>query len=87
MKKILLLSVLMLFTVCSVKAADDFGILIFNHRIAIGMSYGNVQASWGKPDKVDRSVSSNGTREYWFFRAKNCMVVFESGRVVSFHEY
>lgn len=71
-----------------VRAADDVGLLIFNHRIAIGMSYGNVQAAWGKPYKVDRSVSSHGTKEYWFFEANNSvwMVVFENGRVVSFHQ-
>ena len=48
-------------------AADDFGTLIFNHQIAIGMTFGNVQAAWGKPKSVDRSVSSSGVREYWWF--------------------
>jgi hypothetical protein len=75
-----------LFAVCAVMAEDDVGLLIFNHQIAIGMTFGNVQAAWGKPDKVDRSVSSNGVREYWFFD-KGWMVVFQNGRVVSFHQF
>jgi|GEM_PF-4506276 len=70
-----------------VRAADDFSSLIFNHQITIGMSYGNVQAAWGKPEKVDRSVYGSGVREYWFFgKYHSAMVVFENGRVVSFHE-
>ena len=68
-----------------VMAGEDFGLLIFNHQIAIGMTYGNVQAAWGKPEKVDRSTFSSGVREYWFFKG-GTMVVFENGRVSSFHE-
>jgi hypothetical protein len=79
------LAVSMLAT-CSVMAEDDLGLLIFNHRIAIGMTFAHVQAAWGKPEKVDRSVSSNGVKEYWFFD-NDRMVVFENGRVVSFHQF
>jgi hypothetical protein len=73
------------FAVCPIVAADDFGTLIFNHQIAIGMTFGNVQAAWGKPKSVDRSVSNTGVREYWWFD-NGCLVVFENGRVVSFHQ-
>lgn len=72
-------------SVCSVMAQQDFGTLIFNHQIAIGMTFGNVQAAWGKPRKVDRSVYSSGVTEYWFFD-NGWMVVFENGRVSSFHK-
>ena len=72
-------------TVCSVMAEDDLGLLIFNHRIAIGMTFANVQAAWGKPERVDRSTYSDGIKELWFF-SNRCLVVFENGRVVSFHE-
>jgi hypothetical protein len=67
------------------RAEEDFGLLIFNKRIAIGMTYGNVQAAWGKPDKIDRSLTASGTREYWFF-SNGCMVVFDKGRVSSIHD-
>jgi hypothetical protein len=49
------------------------------------MTFGNVQAAWGKPYKVDRSVLSNGIREYWFF-GNGTLVVFENGKVASFHQ-
>jgi hypothetical protein len=67
--------------------AEDVSSLIFNHRIAIGMTYGNVVASWGKPDKVDRSTRSSGVREYWFYRNHSVMVVFDEGRVSSYSDY
>lgn len=82
----LALAVLML-AMLPVKAEDDFGLLIFNHRITIGMSYGNVVAAWGKPDKVDRSTYSDGVREYWFYRNNSVMVVFDRGRVSSYSDY
>jgi hypothetical protein len=76
-----------MFAVCSVMAQQqDFGTLIFNHQITIGMSFGNVQAAWGRPKKVDRSVYESGVKEYWFFD-NGSMVVFENGRVVSFHSF
>jgi hypothetical protein len=64
-------------------AQEDFGTLIFNHQIAIGMSFGNVQAAWGRPGSIKRSVSNSGVTEYWFFN-NGWMVVFEGGRVSSF---
>lgn len=87
MKRFLLLLAMCSFAVCPVTAQteDDFGLLIFNHRIAIGMTFGNVVAAWGKPEKVDRSTSSSGVTEYWFF-ANGTMVVFRNGRVSSFHQ-
>jgi hypothetical protein len=86
-KLLLTLSAIVSILLCapSARAADDFGLLIFNHQIAIGMTFGNVQAAWGKPEKVDRSVYSSGVREYWFFN-NGAMVVFDQGRVTSFHQ-
>jgi hypothetical protein len=67
--------------------AEDVSSLVFNHRIAIGMTYGNVVAAWGKPDKVDRSTYSDAVREYWFYRNNRVMVVFDGGRVSSYSDY
>jgi hypothetical protein len=90
MKKLLLaLSIIIVCALAGPSRADDFGTLIFNHQIAIGMTFGNVQAAWGKPYKIDRSSSSNGIREYWFYNSSNgnlWMVVFDNGRVSSFHQ-
>jgi hypothetical protein len=86
MKTILLtLSIIGLLAFAGPARAEDVGMLIFNHQIAIGMTFGNVQASWGKPYKVDRSVYGNSVTEYWFFN-NGALVVFENGRVVSFHQ-
>jgi hypothetical protein len=83
---LLTLSVIGLLAFAGPARGDDVGTLIFNHQIAIGMTYGNVQAAWGKPTQVDRSVYSSGVKEYWFF-GSSWMVVFENGRVVSFHQF
>jgi hypothetical protein len=89
MKKIILLLTMVLFAATApgtdAAARDDFGTLIFNHQIAIGMTFGNVVAAWGKPKSVDRSTTSGGITEYWFFD-NGAMVVFENGRVRSFHQ-
>jgi hypothetical protein len=67
-------------------AQPDYGIMIFNHEIAIGMTFANVVAAWGNPVNVDRTYSSHGVTEYWFMKS-NWMVVFENGQVTSFHQY
>lgn len=87
-KLLLTLSLTGLLAFASPARADDVGTLIFNHQIATGMTFGNVQAAWGKPYKVDRSVSNSGVTEYWFFNNNGnvWLVVFENGRVVSFHQ-
>ena len=36
---------------------QDVGLAVFNHQIMVGMTYGNVLASWGKPVEVNRSIS------------------------------
>jgi hypothetical protein len=36
---------------------QDVGLAVFNHQTMVGMTYGNVVASWGKPVEVNRSIS------------------------------
>lgn len=75
-------------TMCATdcKAQQDFGILVFRHEIATGMSFANVVAAWGRPIRVDRSYSSTEITEYWWMN-NNWIVVFENGRVSSFHQF
>jgi hypothetical protein len=89
MNKLLCMVLTMWMLAASSLRAEDFGKLIFNHQIAIGMTFANVEAAWGRPAKVDRSVTSSGVTEYWFFNknTNNTMVVFENGRVSSFHQF
>jgi hypothetical protein len=65
--KILLGCVLaaMLMAVAPMAHAQDVGMAVFNHRIMVGMTYGNVLASWGRPYDVNRSISSYGVTERW----------------------
>ena len=53
------------------------------HKIMVGMTYGNVLASWGKPVEVNRSISTYGVTERWWYRNNGALtlVVFENGRV------
>ena len=62
---------------------QDVGLAVFNHQIMVGMTYGNVLASWGKPVEVNRSSSTYGVTERWWYRNNGALtlVVFENGRV------
>jgi hypothetical protein len=87
MKKLLLILTIWWFLLSPTHSSEpDFGLLIFNHQIAIGMSFANVTAAWGKPEKIDRSTHADRVIEYWFYHNSSWMVVFENGRVRSFHQ-
>jgi len=62
---------------------QDVGLAVFNHQIMAGMTYGNVLASWGKPVEVNRSISTYGVTERWWYRNNGALtlVVFENARV------
>ncbi len=70
----------------SATADEDFGLLIFNHQIAVGMTYANVISAWGRPERVDRAFDAVGVTEYWFM-PNGWMVIFENGRVASFYQF
>jgi hypothetical protein len=80
-----ILSALIAITLACSATAQDYGALIFNHRIAIGMSFANVQAAWGNPASVDRSTSNYGVSEVWWFN-NGYVVVFFNGRVEQFYQ-
>jgi hypothetical protein len=62
---------------------QDVGLAVFNHQIMVGMTYGNVLASWGKPVEVNRSISTYGVTEQWWYRNNGALTLvrFENGRV------
>ena len=37
-------------------------------RIFVGMSSDDVLKSWGKPDKINKTLTSNNRREQWVYR-------------------
>lgn len=52
------------------KQRDRFSRLIQRGKIAVGMSYADVQRSWGQPTKINETISEYGTREQWVYRAE-----------------
>src|SRR5262245_33694353 len=67
--------------ILTVAHAQDVGMMIFNHRVAPGMTFANVQASWGNPYRVNRSIGNGFVVEWWWYR--NGLVVFVNGLVES----
>ena len=72
---------------CEINAQqrDDFGTLIFNKQICIGMSFANVEAAWGQPSSVHRFYNKYGVVEYWFMK-NGWLVEFENGKVSSMYQ-
>jgi hypothetical protein len=68
---------------------QDVGLAVFNHQIMVGMTYGNVLAPWGKPVEVNRSISTYGATERWWYRKNGALtlVEFENGRVDYIDQY
>jgi hypothetical protein len=85
MKKLIIAVMALAMITASVNAQQqDYGILIFNHQIALGMTFANVQAAWGNPQSVNRSVSGYSIMEWWWY--PQGLVVFYNGRVESFQQ-
>lgn len=49
------------------KFGNDTGRKIYNKHIWKGMTEKMLQASWGKPDKIDKSVKNWGTFTQWYY--------------------
>ncbi len=49
------------------KFGNDTGRKIYNKQIWKGMTEKMLQASWGKPDKIDKSVKNWGTFTQWYY--------------------
>jgi hypothetical protein len=81
MKHVMMIVMALAMLTASVKGQQDIGILIFNHQITTGMTFANVQAAWGNPYRVDRTISSGFVIEWWWYQKG--LVVFINGRVDS----
>lgn len=63
--------------------------LILAGQIALGMTSEEVEASWGHPYPVNRSVGSWGTHEQWVFRVSRYTthyLYFEGGILTSWSD-
>jgi hypothetical protein len=56
----------------------------FNHQLAVGMTFDDVIASWGQPERVVRATY--GAVEFWFMDLDRhgILVEFNNGEVASF---
>jgi len=57
---------------------------IINKQIQLGMTACMASASWGYPEKVNRSVGSYGVHEQWVYPAN--YLYFEDGILTSYQE-
>jgi hypothetical protein len=84
MKKLIL--PLLLATVLSATAQTDFGSLILNHQIDMGMTFGDVVAAWGNPQNMSSvpvSPGAPGASDAWSY--PQAVVLFKDGRVSCVH--
>jgi hypothetical protein len=84
--KAIILSALVAAALAVSAAAQDFGSLIINHKIAVGMALEGVVAAWGEPKSVTREYSPQGAEvaEHWSMK-NGWVVVFQNGKVASFY--
>jgi hypothetical protein len=58
---------------------------IKQHKITIGMTNDQVQLSWGKPKKVNRTVTSQGVREQWIY-SKEKYLYLDNNKLTAIQE-
>lgn len=83
MKK--LIAIIMMVASIAVAQEPDYSMMIFNHRVAPGMTFAQVVSSWGNPRTFSTNMTSQGTFESWWY-IKNgnvAEVTFFNGQVVS----
>lgn len=66
------------------KFGKEFGIRIYNKQIWKGMTDKMLQASWGKPDKIDKNVEKWGTFTQWYYG--KITFFFRDGKLTDWEE-
>jgi len=56
---------------------------ILAQKLWVGMTTGMVRDCWGKPEKVDTSVKSQGVHEIWIYLNQRARLVFDDGKLSS----
>lgn len=68
---------------------EDIKTTVLEGNIKIGMTEEQVLASWGKPDRVNRSVGIWGVHEQWIYEVSyynQIYVYVENGKLSSWQE-
>jgi hypothetical protein len=50
---------------------------VVEHKIVLGMTEEQVKLSWGKPERINRTVTRRGEREQWIYG--DTYLYFENG--------
>lgn len=58
---------------------------ILAEKVVIGMTKEDVEASWGKPKDINRTVGSWGVHEQWVYGSSNYLY-FEDGKLTSWQD-
>lgn len=61
--------------------SDEIWGLIQNGKLKIGMTEKECELSWGKPEKINVTVSDSGRQQQWVY--STCYLYFESGRLTT----
>jgi len=67
---------------------QDITNLIKNQKIKIGMSKYQVMVSWGKPDKINKTISKTYKKEQWIYKRfySNQYLYFEDGLLITIQD-
>lgn len=60
--------------------------LIEQFKVAIGMNKEMVILSWGKPEKINRTIVASGTTEQWIYSNFKQYVYFEDNKVIAIQD-
>lgn len=66
------------------KFGEEIGKRIYSKQIWKGMTEKMLSASWGKPDKVDKSVKNWGTFTQWYYG--KVTLFFKDGKLTDWEE-
>ena len=59
---------------------------VVSGKVHIGMSKDLCEISWGKPDRINKTTYSFGTREQWVYQDKNSYLYFEDDVLTAISE-
>ena len=63
---------------------NEMTMLIYYHQLAIGMTSEQVEKSWGKPRKINKSTGKYGVHEQWVYNNKYAYI--ENGYLTSWQD-
>ena len=64
------------------KYGKEYGEIVANYRVRIGMTKGMCQDSWGKPESINRTTNAYGNSEQWVYVDGNYLY-FNNGKLTS----